>query len=60
MNSELKRQIDEIAVECDVAGWDGYGAKVVTAEALAAACVFADALDFSLHAPKSVLSPTEY
>jgi hypothetical protein len=59
MNSELKRRIDEVAVECDVAGWDGYGAKAVTAAAVADAHAFADALDSSLPAPEVVLSPTE-
>jgi hypothetical protein len=57
MNSELKRRIDEVAVECDVAGWDGYGAKAVTAAAVADAHAFADALDSSLPAPEVGAEP---
>jgi hypothetical protein len=51
MNAELKRRIDEVALECNAAGWDGYGAKAVTVAAVAHACAFADAHDTGLPAP---------
>jgi hypothetical protein len=35
MNLELKLRVEEIAEECSVPGWDGYGANAVTAAALA-------------------------
>ena len=51
MNSELKRRIEEIAHECSVPGWDGYGANAVTAAAVADARAFAEAIDSSLLVP---------
>jgi hypothetical protein len=57
MNAELKRRIDEVALECNAAGWDGYGAKAVTVAAVAHACAFADALDSGLPAPEVGAEP---
>ena len=57
MNPELKRRIDELAGECDATGWDGYGAKAVTAAAVTAARAFADALDSSLFVPEVSAEP---
>jgi hypothetical protein len=57
MNAELKRQIDEVALECNAAGWDGYGAKTVTVAAVADACAFADALDSGLPGPEVGAEP---
>ena len=45
MNSELKLRVEEIAEECSVPGWDGYGANAVTAAALAEARAFAEEID---------------
>ena len=57
MNSELKRRIEEIAHECSVPGWDGYGANAVTAAAIADARVFAEAFDSSLLVPEVGAEP---
>ena len=57
MNAELKRQIDEVALEGNAAGWDGYGAKAVTVSAVADARAFADALDSGLPAPEVGAEP---
>lgn len=58
MNSELKRRIEEIAEECSMPGWDGYGAAAaVTATAVADARVFAEAIDASLLVPEVGAEP---
>lgn len=57
MNADLKRQIDEVASECNAARWDGYGAKAVTVSAVADARAFADALDSGLPAPEVGAEP---
>ena len=44
-------------MECDVAGWDGYGANAVTAAAVADARAFAEALDSSLFVPEVSAEP---
>ncbi len=57
MNSELKRRIKEIAEECSVPGWDGYGANAVTAAAVAEARAFAEAIDSSVLVPEVGAEP---
>ena len=57
MNSELNREIEEIAEECSVPGWDGYGANAVTAAALAEARAFAEAIDSTLPVPEVGAEP---
>ena len=57
MNSELKLRVEEIAGECSVPGWDGYGANAVTAAALAEARAFAEAIDSSLLVPEVGAEP---
>ena len=57
MNSELKRRIEEIAEECSVPDWDGYGANAVMAVAVADARAFAEALDPTLPVPEVGAEP---
>ena len=57
MNSELNREIEEIAVECSAPGWDGFGANAVTAVAVADARAFAEALDSTLPVPEVGAEP---
>ena len=44
-------------MECNAAGWDGYGAKAVTVAAVADACAFADTLDSGLPGPEVGAEP---
>jgi hypothetical protein len=57
MNSELNRRIDEIAAECSLPGWDGYGANAVTTAAVAEAHAFGETIDSSLTAPEVGAEP---
>ena len=57
MNSELKLRVEEIAEECSVPGWDGYGANAVTVAAVADARAFAEALDPTLPVPEVGAEP---
>jgi len=57
MNPELKRQIVEIADECSVPSWDGYGANAVTAAAVADALAFTEANDSRLLVPEVGAEP---
>jgi len=57
MISELKRWIEEIAHECSVPGWDGYGANAVTAASVGDALSLAEAIDSSLLVPEVGAEP---
>ena len=57
MNSELKLRVEEIAEECSVPGWDGYGANAVTVAAVADARAFNEALDSTLPVPEVGAEP---
>ena len=57
MNSELTRRIEEIAHECSVPGWDGYGANAVTSAAVVDALSLAEAIDSSVLVPEVGAEP---
>ncbi len=57
MNAQLKQKIAEIAEQCAVPGWDGYGANAITPEAVAQARAFADAIPPHLPAPDPGVEP---
>jgi hypothetical protein len=57
MNSELKQRIDEMAAECSLPGWDGYGANAVTTAAVVEAHAFGETIDSSLIVPEVGAEP---
>jgi len=57
VNSELKRRIEEIAAECSLPGWDGYGANAVTTAAVMEARAFGEVIDPSLIVPEVGAEP---